>query len=545
MSRKALVVGISNYKNSAEFRELGSAANDAQVIYELLCGSGFNTVTPLPAAKADSESHFQAKVKKDGEVKANDLISEMKDLFCGESAKSTETALLFFSGHGTSVYDVGYLVVTETNGANKAVPFSTLIDILNDSPVHNKIVFLDCCYSGLIALELHKHQLTGNNIFIIAASNKKAFVDKSGIHGLLSEALIEGLDPVKQQKEEITLSYLQHIIEKKMDGKMQEPIFLGSKSNLVITRAKLNNTYPKPNNTDLKKSVAQTLLPYMPDRDKQEGKIERAIRNIQKSDSKHPLLCVTHGDEQQSHDKFVERLEERLKMSIDLPKGKVKIYVWPVPLQEPFKDYDSFYKVLLNGLSKVIVKQSLKSPEEINEILNCYDMGITYTVFDIDGSPSDKKDDYLKILKYYVEFWGKWPKENLKTLFLSCLLFKYKRQKTSFFSGIFKKNKTDNIENIIETKLTKLCSEFTKECTLADPDFLCLGGCTFSLLPPLTDVTKGEAEDWARSEYVRNDYDVENSRLIIRRIYDEWEAKHKSDKIPMEHLAKLLREKIL
>ncbi|MEM9449285.1 MAG: hypothetical protein AAGA75_12230 [Cyanobacteria bacterium P01_E01_bin.6] len=52
------------------------------------------------------------------------------------------------------------------------------------------------------------------------------------------------------------------------------------------------------------------LLPYLPDRTEQEYELGKAIQNLMVRPRQQPLLCIVHGDEQQSHDQFLDRLQK-------------------------------------------------------------------------------------------------------------------------------------------------------------------------------------------------------------------------------------------
>ncbi|QLG37693.1 caspase family protein [Paenibacillus sp. E222] len=71
-----------------------------------------------------------------------------KFLLFNEELNIEDTAIFYFSGHGTST-NPHYLVVSDDY-----IETQRIIEYLNKSKAKNKILFLDCCYSGNFNIEL-------------------------------------------------------------------------------------------------------------------------------------------------------------------------------------------------------------------------------------------------------------------------------------------------------------------------------------------------------------------------------------------------------
>ena len=127
MGRKALVIGIDNYPNSA----LYGCINDAKEIASLLKNN------------EDDTRNFDVRLKLDIENK-EDLSKEIKLLFDGDE----EIALLYFSGHGTTKEDGEYLCTPDYTSNFPGVKLSDITTWISKSRCKNKIVILDSCFSG-------------------------------------------------------------------------------------------------------------------------------------------------------------------------------------------------------------------------------------------------------------------------------------------------------------------------------------------------------------------------------------------------------------
>jgi uncharacterized caspase-like protein len=205
MSRDALVVGINQYPflkdSTGNYKHLTTPASDAEAIAKLLeAGDNFR-VTRLPAIYKNDK--YQVDPTKPLDL--NELETAIKNLFVPNSAKSPETALLFFAGHGLRRNldngTEGYLATSDATPRKEIWGFSLahLWDILQQSEVKQQIIWLDCCFSGelLNFTNTELKQSSGYDRCLIAASRdyELAYQHKGGKHGILSSALLAGLDP--------------------------------------------------------------------------------------------------------------------------------------------------------------------------------------------------------------------------------------------------------------------------------------------------------------------------------------------------------------
>lgn len=201
--RKALVVGINRYPflkdaKTGKVKHLTTPALDAEEIAKLLEADNNFIVHRLPSSEIDGK--IQVDPKKS--VTAGDLKDEIRWLFQNE--EELDTVLLFFSGHSfprPNSLGTKQQIWLETSDSKfdekQGVFLDDVWDSLEDCNVKEQIIWLDSCYSGKL-LEFKDRDSPGLNRkrFLIAASHSSevAYQRLDGTHGVLSGALIEGLN---------------------------------------------------------------------------------------------------------------------------------------------------------------------------------------------------------------------------------------------------------------------------------------------------------------------------------------------------------------
>lgn len=178
--KKALLIGI----------------NDYPIGYELKgCIEDINNVKAVIERHGDGTPNFGVKmmpnVKTSGEV-----MTAIHQLFAGDG----ETALLYFSGHGY-MNNIGAEIVMpqdiEIPGQYYAgIQMSTIMSIVNQSKIRNKIVILDCCHSG----NMGKYKLEdagsvlNTGVSILTACREDEVAIEADGRGLFTELLCAALN---------------------------------------------------------------------------------------------------------------------------------------------------------------------------------------------------------------------------------------------------------------------------------------------------------------------------------------------------------------
>ena len=128
--RRALIVGIDDYPQAP----LGGCVNDATAITRLLSTHG--TDSPNFDTRLLSSPNDR--------VTRSVLREAIERLF----ATDCDIALFYFSGHGYIRSGDGYIVTGDAAQYDEGVPMTEILRLANQSPARNRIIVLDCCYSG-------------------------------------------------------------------------------------------------------------------------------------------------------------------------------------------------------------------------------------------------------------------------------------------------------------------------------------------------------------------------------------------------------------
>ncbi|MBP0031509.1 caspase family protein [Roseofilum sp. Guam] len=200
MSRDALVVGISTYSYRG-LKDLEAPAKDAEAIAQKLeSGLAPFRVERLPGIK--DRANEGLKTSKKTQVSLRQLQTALIRYFKPRGETYADTVLFYYSGHGLydDLTETSYLATSDVNPEeNKwGYPLEHLCKLLRGSPVRRQIIWLDCCHSGgLIAVkEANPGEQAGYSRCFVAASQEieSAYELASGSHGVLTDALLQGLD---------------------------------------------------------------------------------------------------------------------------------------------------------------------------------------------------------------------------------------------------------------------------------------------------------------------------------------------------------------
>lgn len=123
MAIKAILIAVSNYNYSD--KQLPLCKNDLK---EINCAL-------QRGLKVESNNIYQ--YGEDGTVTVDNLIKALKNLAL--SIADNDTFIFFFSGHGNS---------TSLCLSDNVIKLQDIIEFIEKFKAKNKIIFLDCCYSG-------------------------------------------------------------------------------------------------------------------------------------------------------------------------------------------------------------------------------------------------------------------------------------------------------------------------------------------------------------------------------------------------------------
>ena len=235
--RKALVIGIDNYPSSP----LSGCVNDATAVSQLLRKNG------------DGSPNFDVLQKDNIGTKA-----ELKRMISELFGSSVETALFYFSGHGCKNDVDGYIVTPDYTKDDEGVSMTEILKIVNNSKALNKIVILDCCYSGTFGNGALSDKLTeiSDGVTILTASMEDQTARESGGHGVFTNLLIEALSGgASNINGNITPGSIYSYIDQALDAWEQRPVFKTNTHSFIKVR-----TIVPP--IDL--SILRNIIEYFP-----------------------------------------------------------------------------------------------------------------------------------------------------------------------------------------------------------------------------------------------------------------------------------------
>ncbi|MGV0023971.1 nSTAND1 domain-containing NTPase [Phormidesmis priestleyi] len=254
MSRDALVVGINLY-DCEQLSNLKAPAEDAEAIAQCLTRSGDFRVRRLPEV-IHSETQT-TRIGRKTKVTLTQLEEALVQLFKPTGNHIPETALFYFSGHGLRKdrgIQEGFLATSEVSPhANQwGLRLKWLRELLQESPIRQQIIWLDCCYSGELLNfkekleEADPGSLEKHDRCFIAASREYevAYEETAGSHGVLTGALLQALDPQHRPDGVVTNFTLTEQVNQALKSASQRPLFANFGNKIILT-GQVNDTIPE------------------------------------------------------------------------------------------------------------------------------------------------------------------------------------------------------------------------------------------------------------------------------------------------------------
>ena len=239
MSRDALVVGINTYKS---LPSLKAPARDAEAIAQQFHLYGEFRVHRLPEVIQEGKPQIGQKTA----ITLRELETALINLFKPKGKTIPQTAIFYFSGHGIqrdAGIQEGYLALSDSNPEKGIFGLSLfwLRRLLQESPVRQRIVILDCCNSGelLNFLEADPGARPGTDRLFMAAAREyeTAYESIESPYSVFTQAILTGLDPRRTESGIVTNHSLTNWVSHNLKGEIQQPLFESSGSEIILTRS--------------------------------------------------------------------------------------------------------------------------------------------------------------------------------------------------------------------------------------------------------------------------------------------------------------------
>jgi hypothetical protein len=238
MSRDALVVGINTYQHLPGLR---APAQDAESVARCLESFGECRVVRQPEVITQQKPAIGPR----GIVTTPMLEEALIKLFKPAGKNIPQTAIFYYSGHGLqrqAGIQEGYLATSDANPAagHYGLSLHWLRRLLQESPVRQRVILLDCCNSGEFfnMLEADPGARAGTDRLFMAAAREyeSAYESLDGVHSVFTQALLSGLNPYKVKGGIVNGHSLTDRVNRQLKGELQQPLFESSGSEIVLTR---------------------------------------------------------------------------------------------------------------------------------------------------------------------------------------------------------------------------------------------------------------------------------------------------------------------
>ncbi|NJO02537.1 MAG: caspase family protein [Bacteroidia bacterium] len=221
--KRALIVGINDYSWSP----LKGCENDARRMTEVL------------SRHYDGRLNFNCKMLLSSETQITEdrLRKELTEILNHEG----DTALIYFSGHGSLNPVGGSLVTQKGTKYNDGLPIRDLVTMVNRAlHIREIVIILDCCYSGQTAdspdLPDDTAQLR-KGISILASSLDREYSAEKNGQGLFTSIIAQGLEGAAADLSgQVNTASLYSYVDRILGPWDQRPVFKSYVSTLTTLR---------------------------------------------------------------------------------------------------------------------------------------------------------------------------------------------------------------------------------------------------------------------------------------------------------------------
>lgn len=229
---KALVIGIDHYQEQVALK---CCVRDAKAVAGLLKNHG----------DQDQSPNFDVELLTSdaSDLGNRGLVRAISRFF--KSTVRTETAVLYFSGHGTinPRTDAGYLVGADGGEGAWGMSLWELLGLANDAHKHiaTSVIILDCCHAGHLGEVAGASEsgasVVGKGVTILSSCNDDEKAKESGRHGVFTELLLDGLrGGCADVRGFVTPAAIYAHIDQAMNASEQRPLYKANVQRFVTLR---------------------------------------------------------------------------------------------------------------------------------------------------------------------------------------------------------------------------------------------------------------------------------------------------------------------
>ena len=295
-----------------------------------------------------------------------------------------------------------------------------------------------------------------------------------------------------------------------------------------------------------------SLLPYLANRSDQEFELRQKIRTHLQQTRKCPLVCIIHGDEFQSHDKFLEKLQKVTlprMLNLDATKVVIKAHILAWPGGE---ELENLPERLRNNLAEVVGVSLFASTEEINQTFCKYPGPI---IVETHLLTEDWEFQGAIVLHKLLNFWNDWPELALGQKLIVCISIKYQvkhfiiQKHRCFLKPLASLQRFSKRHRYLDSKrhryleLNQKIHQYLHE--IEKSKFSQYDNLNCIVLTELSGITRTHVENWVRKEETKEfigEAMLEKFIDSVRDMFEQWESQTSSSTMSMDELAEQLIE---
>lgn len=219
---KALVIGINNYPTAP----LNGCINDAESIATLLEKNG------------DGSPNFDIRTltAPPNTLNRANIREAVTELFSTDCSK----ALLYFSGHGALTKTGALLVSQDAESFDEGVSMTDILNLANESPAKDRILIIDCCYSGDMgnpSIFSGEKCFLAEGLSILTACRKNEPSVESGGRGVFTSLVADALQGgAADLRGHVTPGSIYAYVDQALGEWEQRPIFKTNVSRSISLR---------------------------------------------------------------------------------------------------------------------------------------------------------------------------------------------------------------------------------------------------------------------------------------------------------------------
>ncbi len=282
------------------------------------------------------------------------------------------------------------------------------------------------------------------------------------------------------------------------------------------------------------------LLPYLGDRSIQRDELAEALQKHRANRPRRPFIALVHGSEEEAHDRFVDRLREKI-----LPEvlETAPVHHKSLPWADPEGSLEERQARLRRNLAEALTGRREAGIEDLALQIASFRAPLLLST---SVSSRDWQTNEAELIRRWLAVWGEWPELPAGQTLLSFLSFKYENPESTDASAWWKKFSRRRRAERRSRELRAFVESLGVHA---------IEGATVARLSELQGIRESEVEELIEREVREFVTRVPGGRLdpvVVADdmkdwssgFFDDWEARTDSPRAPMQLVARTLRHEL-